>query len=166
MSEAIRERLCDAAEARLRTGGYNAVSFRHLADDVGIKSASVHYHFPTKADLGQAVAERYAVRFLERLDTAVATGDPVIAVLVSLFRQALVDDGKMCLCGVIAAESGGLPPAVSAEAAQFLAALMERVDAEHPGQGAAVVARLEGAMLLAHVSGDVTLYDRAVAGLA
>ena len=56
--------LLNAAERRVRRSGYNAVSFRDLADDVGIKSASVHYHFPQKADLGVALVERYARRVL------------------------------------------------------------------------------------------------------
>ena len=32
----------------MRRGGFHGFSFRDLAADVGIKSASVHYHFPIK----------------------------------------------------------------------------------------------------------------------
>ena len=54
-----------AADPQRRPGltvqahGYSGLNFRHLAEVVGIKSASIHYHFPTKADLGAAVAKRY-----------------------------------------------------------------------------------------------------------
>jgi AcrR family transcriptional regulator len=46
-------------------GGYDGFSFRELAADVGVKSASVHHHFPTKAILGAGVARRYTDRFTE-----------------------------------------------------------------------------------------------------
>lgn len=48
-----------AARATVQSHGYNALSFRELAKEVGIKSAIVHYHFPTKGDLGAALARRY-----------------------------------------------------------------------------------------------------------
>jgi TetR/AcrR family transcriptional regulator, transcriptional repressor for nem operon len=53
------DQLLDATERRMRAGGYHAVSFRDVAADVGIRSASVHHHFPQKADLGTALVRRY-----------------------------------------------------------------------------------------------------------
>ncbi|WP_254065657.1 TetR family transcriptional regulator [Acidisoma sp. L85] len=35
------------------------MNFRDLAAQVGIKAASIYHHFPSKADLGAAVARRY-----------------------------------------------------------------------------------------------------------
>jgi AcrR family transcriptional regulator len=52
----MREAVMTAAKATVQSHGYNALSFRELAKEVGIKSASVHYHFPTKGDLGAALA--------------------------------------------------------------------------------------------------------------
>ena len=46
-----------AARAMVQARGYNSLSFRELAKEIGIKSASVHYYFPTKGDLGAALAE-------------------------------------------------------------------------------------------------------------
>ena len=62
-----REEILDVAEAMIRTRGYNAFSTRDVADAVGIKAASVHYYFPTKADIGAAVTERYTARFINEL---------------------------------------------------------------------------------------------------
>jgi TetR/AcrR family transcriptional repressor of nem operon len=59
-----------AAERRMRESGFHGFSFRDIAADVGIKSASVHHHFPTKEHLGAAVAKAYTERLMERL------GDP------------------------------------------------------------------------------------------
>ena len=61
------EQILDAAEKMARIGGYHGFSFREIAKDVGIKAASVHYHFPGKQDLGAAIAKRYTERFLESL---------------------------------------------------------------------------------------------------
>jgi TetR/AcrR family transcriptional repressor of nem operon len=58
----MRNAILDAAEARIRRGGYSGFSFREIAVDVGVKSSSVHYHFPTKEMLAAAVARRYTDR--------------------------------------------------------------------------------------------------------
>jgi TetR/AcrR family transcriptional repressor of nem operon len=54
-----RETIMTLARATAQAHGYNGLSFRELAKAVGVKSASVHYHFPTKGDLGAALARRY-----------------------------------------------------------------------------------------------------------
>ena len=54
----MRERILSAAEKRVRAVGFNAVSFRDLANDVGVKSSSVHYHLPRKQDLGEQLGKR------------------------------------------------------------------------------------------------------------
>ena len=63
------ERLMGLAEAHIRDAGYGGFSFRDLAAELGIKSASVHHHFPTKATMAAAVARRYGDRFLEAVAT-------------------------------------------------------------------------------------------------
>ena len=117
-----RDEILDVAEAMIRDGGFNAFSTRDVADAVGIKSASVHYHFPTKADMGVAVIERYTERFLKRL------GDPgrfkgevreIVALYVNSFRETLIRDDKLCLCAVLGAEIGGLPLEVSGHTRVF-----------------------------------------------
>ncbi|MFT5578547.1 MAG: TetR/AcrR family transcriptional repressor of nem operon, partial [Paraglaciecola psychrophila] len=70
MNLSTKEELLKVAQLKVRSGGYNSFSFRELAAEVGIKSASVHYHFPTKSDLGAAVAHQYTDEFLKAL------GDP------------------------------------------------------------------------------------------
>ena len=55
----VNTAILDAAEARMRLGGFNGFSFRGIAADVGVKSSSVHYHFPTKETLAAAVIHRY-----------------------------------------------------------------------------------------------------------
>ena len=103
------DEILDAAEKMARTGGYNGFSFREIAKEVGIKAASVHYHFPGKADLGVAIAKRYTDRFLENLgapDDLTAAPEALLRRYVDAYRKSLVDDGLMCLCGLLGAEIG------------------------------------------------------------
>ena len=58
MTGSTVDRIRDVAESQVRSGGYHAFSFREISKQIGIKSASVHYHFPTRSDLGVAVARR------------------------------------------------------------------------------------------------------------
>src|SRR5262245_20346776 len=107
-----REEILDVAEAMIRTAGFNGFSTREVAEAVGIKAASVHYHFPSKADMGIAVTGRYTDRFLEALGNPDRfKGHPrqAVKLYVDSFRQALIRDRSLCLCAVLGAEIGGLP---------------------------------------------------------
>ena len=59
MNENAREAILAAAKAAAQLHGYSGINFRSIADQVGIKNASIYYHFPSKAGLAAAVAERY-----------------------------------------------------------------------------------------------------------
>lgn len=160
--------LLDAAEARIRDVGYNAFSFRDLAADVGIKSASVHHHFPTKGALAAAVARRYADRFIDAVN-ADPSGD-AIDIYRRIHRASLERDGRMCLCGVLAAETGGIPAEVSNQARQFFQRCVDDLAARIGGPDARAramrtMASLEGAMLLARAFGDISAFDEATAAL-
>jgi TetR/AcrR family transcriptional repressor of nem operon len=168
--------ILDSAERRARRRGYNGFSFRDLAADVGIKSASVHYHFPTKADLGAAVAQRYTERFLAALGDPNAPEVAPRALLeryVAAFRRALVRDRQMCLCGLLGAEVESLPPEVAAEVRDFfernvvwLAAVLSRRDGGALGKEAAearaltILALLEGALVVARTLKRDVVFDQ------
>ena len=165
------ERIMDVAEAGMRTGGYNSVSYRDIAAEIGIKSASVHYHFPQKQDLGVAVVRRYKERFVLTL------GDPKAPslswqdkqdLLVRQFRAALVDDEMICLCGLLGAEAPGLPAVIVAEVSQFFQFLIDwltevKSQSDNPEQAAPkatmMISALEGALILASGTGDRSKFE-------
>ncbi|OQW54041.1 MAG: hypothetical protein A4S14_00940 [Proteobacteria bacterium SG_bin9] len=164
------EDILNATERRVREAGYNGFSFRDIAGDVGITSASVHHHFPTKAALGAAVARRYTDRFLSHVEGT--KDDRIVAAWREAFRRSLREDGRMCLCGVLGAEAGALPPEVIVEAKRFFEQGVERLGAADGGSGKAardrglrILATLEGAMLIARALGDPAAFDRATADL-
>lgn len=166
------EAIMDAAERRIRALGYNGFSFRDLAADVGIKSASVHHHFATKPALAAAVARRYCDRFDAAVAQERAAGASCATAWRNVFRRSLREDGRMCLCGVLGAEAGGLPPEVVAEARRFFTRGVDSLAAASglggtPGRraGLQVLATLEGAMLLARALGDDDAFDQAAAHL-
>lgn len=159
--------IMDAAERRIRQAGYNGFSFREIAADVGVKSASVHYHFPTKEALAAAVARRYSERFADAVDQQVSAGHGLVEAWRRVFRRALLEDGAICLCGALGAESRGLPPEVAGEARRFFQLGLEKLAAGGIARDKAiqVLALLEGAMLTAHVLGDAGAFDQATAAL-
>ena len=169
---ATAEQILDAAETRIKLTGYNAVSFRELADAVSVKSASVHYHFPAKADLGVALVKRYHERFFEALaaNTASATPRQKLRAFAGLYRDALNKNGAICLCGMLGAESGGLPRPVvravrgffEANIAWIGAVLKAGAFSDAPRDDATlIVASLQGALMLAASLDDLSVYDRA-----
>ncbi|MEM5497683.1 TetR/AcrR family transcriptional regulator [Paraglaciecola mesophila] len=174
-----KQLLLKAAEAKVRTGGYNNFSFRELADEIGIKSSSVHYHFPTKADLGAELARQYTDNFLTNLgapEALIAEGKKPIEVYLQQFQCALTEDKKMCLCGLLGAETDALPEKVKAQTQRFfeqninwLTQAYQQVDGISEqaanGQAIATLSLLEGAMLVSKAMNDTTIFATASAGL-
>lgn len=165
------QRLMDLAEDHIRNAGYSGFSFRDLALEIGIKNASVHHHFPTKTVLAAAVARRYTDRFLTFVaDQADSSERDVISIYRSAFRDAFARDGRMCLGGVLGAETGGLPIEVAEEIRDFFHRLTDDLSKRIGGRGSKkhalqVLATLEGAMLMARATGDISAFDQATAAL-
>src|SRR5437868_14763576 len=61
------ERILDIAQRLVQTRGFNNFSYADIAGELGITKASLHYHFPGKAELGHALVVRYGERFFEAL---------------------------------------------------------------------------------------------------
>ena len=51
----------------MQTCGFNGFSYADIAAELGITKASLHYHFQSKAELGDALIARYARRFADAL---------------------------------------------------------------------------------------------------
>ncbi|MEM6476630.1 MAG: TetR/AcrR family transcriptional regulator [Pseudomonadota bacterium] len=166
-----RTAILDAAETRARTGGYNGFSFRDLAEDVGIKSASVHYHFPTKEALGAALTERYTMRAIESLgDPAGLNELEAFDRVAALFVHANEVEDLMCLCGLFGAETAGLPEPLVAEVKAYFEALTSWLSDALQGQNSVlhaemIVATLEGALIMSRTSADKDLLRRLQARL-
>jgi TetR/AcrR family transcriptional repressor of nem operon len=167
----------NAARGMVQARGYNALSFRELAKEVGVKSASIHYHFPTKGDLGAALARRYAddaVEYFDGLLAAASDQKTCIRNYTDVFRAALLNDNRMCLCGIMAAEHDDLPAEVRAEVDRFTEVnvrwLVKVLSSGKAGaatkavqkRALAIFAAMEGAQLVARGRGDVAVFDETI----
>jgi TetR/AcrR family transcriptional regulator, transcriptional repressor for nem operon len=173
MSSNSREAILASARRTAQAHGYSGLNFRDLADEVGIKAASIHYHFPSKADLGAAVAKRYWEDTADSLESMLAEiADPARCLhqYPNIFRKALENGNRMCLCSFMAAEHDDLPEAVKKEVQTFAdvnVAWLSRVlsaatvvGAEEGEQRArAIFAAVAGAQLIARSRSDISLYD-------
>ncbi|MGB0504947.1 MAG: TetR/AcrR family transcriptional regulator [Pikeienuella sp.] len=161
MSANTVDRLMDVAEAAIRQRGFHAVSFRDLAAELGVKSASVHYHFRTKEDLGVALVERYGKEITAALNAW--EGDAATGFFM-VHKQAMDDDGRLCLCAMLGAESCGLPDGVARAVRAYyernLNWLIEKLGDK--ARASQVFAAAQGAMILALTLDDHQLFDQAM----
>jgi TetR/AcrR family transcriptional regulator, transcriptional repressor for nem operon len=155
--------MMDAAERRMRAGGFNGFSFREIAADVGVKSSSVHYHFPTKEKLAAAVVHRYTDDVAEQIDRESARNADPIKVWTRAFRGSLSSDKRMCPCAVLGAAALDLPAEVAEEVKRFFRMCLDKlVDAGLSKNNAAeFLSTITGALVVANALGDASAYDRA-----
>ncbi len=169
-TSSMRERILGAAEKRMRALGFNAVSFRDLANDVGVKSSSVHYHFPQKEDLGAQLVQRYTERFQARLDEIdIEKVGPMGALeaFIGLYAEALVVGESVCLCAILGAEANSLPGRINTGIQGFfqlntewLGEIVKRVpSSEMLMTPIEIVSALEGAMIVSSAMNSREAFD-------
>src|SRR6202022_2633929 len=119
--------IMDAAERRMRIGGFNGFSFREIAADVGVKSSSGPYHFPTKEKLAAAVIHRYTDEVAELIDQELAADSDPVKVWTRAFRGTLHSEERMCPCTVLGAGALGFAPEVAAEVKRFFKMCLDKL---------------------------------------
>jgi TetR/AcrR family transcriptional repressor of nem operon len=173
-----RTRILDVAEKLVQSRGFNGFSYADIAAELGVSTASLHYHFAGKADLGRALIVRYTDRFNEGLASIDARFPDTRARLeayVSIYTDLLVK-GRFCLCGMLAAEYETLPAPMRDAVVEFfdrneawLTSLLE-LEVEQGNThltGSAkdlarmLVSGLEGAMLVTRPYGNVERFKAA-----
>lgn len=173
MNSSNREAILTAARRAAQAHGYSGLNFRDLGETVGIKSSSIHYHFPSKADLGAAVARRYWEDTAAALEAIlVETADPLRCLhqYPDIFRKSLESDNRLCLGSFLGAEFDDLPEEVKKEVQSFAdvnVAWLSKVlstsslvsDGENESRARAIYAAVAGAQLMARSRSDIALYD-------
>jgi TetR/AcrR family transcriptional regulator, transcriptional repressor for nem operon len=161
-----REQLLRSATDTVRRGGSAALNFRDLGRSVGVKSATVHYYFPTKSHLLTEIASQYKEAFIAALDEGISQSASLrqdLLALVDLFAGAQ-GESLSCLCGMLATEAELLEAEVKTAVNQFFAALQAWVVRQAKQRGVAtpgglsplmfarlIVSLLEGALLLSRL---------------
>jgi TetR/AcrR family transcriptional repressor of nem operon len=167
------DRILVAATKMAQAHGYGGLSIRDLAQDVGIKAASIYYHFPSKAELAAAVARRYWEESAAALEALSAESiDPLVSLrrYPETFRKSLESENRMCLSSFMAAEFDDLPDVVKKEVQAFadvnvawlkdvLAAVKVVPAKQRHGRACAIYAAVAGAQLMARGRADIALFD-------
>jgi TetR/AcrR family transcriptional repressor of nem operon len=170
------ERILDIAERLVQTRGFNSFSYADIATELGITTASLHYHFPGKAELGQALVVRYAERFnqaLEQIARELPDARRKLNAYAELYADVLRGQ-RMCMCGILAAEYDTLPEPMRTAVVRFfddnqrwLAEIVTEGEADDtltlsasPDETAhSILSTLEGAMLVARPYGDIDRFN-------
>lgn len=175
-----KKALLDSAERAARTLGFNGFSYSDLAEDVGIRKASIHHHFPSKAALSIALMERYYVD----LESACAeieldhdTGSARLSALINRYYGALNDGQSLCLCVSFSTSTESLPNEVISEMSRFRSMMLDWLTAvfalgKEDGtiqnvaapvlEASATLPMLEGAQLAARTEKNPRLFESAM----
>jgi TetR/AcrR family transcriptional repressor of nem operon len=173
MSTNAREDILAAAKLVAQAHGYAGLNFRDLAEQVGIKAASIYYYFPSKADLATAVAKRYWEDDAAYLESLLQNSPKPLDALrryPETFRWALENENRICFCSFMSAQFDDLPDAVKTEVQVFadiniawlkktLIAAKAAPPREAEKRARAIYAGIVGAQLVARSRADITLYD-------
>jgi TetR/AcrR family transcriptional repressor of nem operon len=181
------ERILDSAEHLVQSRGFNGFSYADIARELGITTASLHYHFPGKAELGRALIDRYTERFnaaLAEIDGRVPDARAKLEAYADLYAQVLRGQ-RMCMCGILAAEFQTLPQRMRSSVIRFFddnLRWLARVltDGQRSGSlkptgsvdevAQSILGTLEGAMLVARPYSDLNRFNQTaqhlIAGLS
>lgn len=175
--------LLQSAERAVRQRGYQGFSYADLAREIGIRKASIHHHFPTKAGLGLALIERYNAAFFEQLENikdGEATAAEQLRAYLRLYRDALDNGEQVCLCVSLSAGRAHLSEEIldqldrfHSDSLQWLEQLYKRAQtdgsiplhASPEAEASATLALVEGAQLLARASKDIAQFDQSTRAL-
>jgi TetR/AcrR family transcriptional repressor of nem operon len=177
-----RSRILDVGERLVQVRGFNGFSYADVAAELSVTKASLHYHFPSKAELGEALIIRYAERFAQALaaiDANITLAPAKLDAYASLYAEVLRQE-RMCLCGMLAAEYQTLPNPIRNAVVAFLndneawlALVLEhgrkdgslRFSNTAADTARSIVSGLEGAMLVARPYGAVDRFETTAAQL-
>lgn len=173
--------LLNSAEHAARTLGFDGFSYADLAEEVGIRKASIHHHFPSKAKLSVALMQRYREKFqtvCAEIDAGFDTGGAQLAELIGQYKAGSDDGKRLCLCTSFSASRDSLPPDVIHQISLFRTMVIDwmtgafergRTDGSISGvtdpalEATATLSLLEGAQLAARAEENPALFDNAIA---
>ncbi|WP_330212753.1 TetR/AcrR family transcriptional regulator [Pseudomonas sp. Z18(2022)] len=175
MSEQLSPKAAEiVAHARLllAAGGYNSFSYADISQRVGISKASIHHHFPSKAELVRNVVIRYREEAREGMaHLAQQLGDPLaeINAYVDYWSSCILDGtSSFCICAMLAAELPMIPSEIADEVrghfedlTTWLTSVIQKgqatrqfhVAGEPAVEAMALMATVHGAMLAARAFG-------------
>src|SRR5512141_688789 len=114
-SKNTKRMIMDLTESFLQDKGFNGFSYAHIAAELGVKNAAIHYHFPSKEALVSEVIQRYRDRFKLWINNSRVkdlTPQEKLDWFFSIYTNTRADNGKVCLAGSLETEFNSLPDSV------------------------------------------------------
>jgi len=176
----MRAQILASAQRLVQQRGFNGFSYADVAEEVGIRKASLHHYFPGKADLGKALIETYTAQLeseLLRIGESSMKADRKLRAYAAIYRGSL-EAGRMCLGGMLASDWLTLDASMLPTLKRFFVRNTEwltRILAQGKSQkqlafgGAAadqahvILSTLQGALLIARATGDHKAFDQTTA---
>lgn len=163
-SENGRQRILESARGLLLSRGYSGFSYADISEEVGMRKASIHYHFPSKEDLGAAFVEQYHAETLAmmRAADALSPRERIEAYLRSV-EQILKFSDRICASGILEAEYNVLPESVQRRVKKMVADVQKWLAHALAEARAAGAAEFEGkpedqaALLMASTQGALQM---------
>lgn len=175
---ATAEEILRQTRPLILSGGYDGFSYADISNVVGIRKASIHHHFPTKADLVRVLVARYrqeALDGLRAMDGAIADPAEKLRAYTGYWQDCIESGAEpFCVCALLASQIPALPEEVAAEVrahfralAQWLAGVLAegvkqgRLRLAHAPEVEAevFVSSVHGAMLSARAHGNATVFE-------
>ncbi|MCF6408062.1 TetR/AcrR family transcriptional regulator [Chitinophaga filiformis] len=164
-----KERIVSLADQLIKTRGYNAFSYKDISDPLEIKNAAIHYHFPTKTDLGMAVLDLELQHFMA--GTAKVAAQPEDKQLKFLFDTfgKKHKEGLVCLMGSLSPDYDTLPSPLQEKITDLSGAILKwtsgclekgrekglfRFEGEAYDRALLVITNLLASLLLSRVMGN------------
>jgi TetR/AcrR family transcriptional repressor of nem operon len=169
--------ILNLAESYLQDKGFNGFSYAHIAGELGVKNAAIHYHFPSKEELGIAVIKRYRERFklwVNNSRVKELSHEGKLDWFFGIYTNMRADKGKVCLVGSMEAEFNSIPDTLQTEVqalhkemlAWLKSTLTEGRDAgafrfngEPANKAALIMSTLQGGLQMARALGTKKFHD-------
>ena len=181
MELSTSEKILDVAQSLVVVGGYNGFSYADISNAIGIRKASIHHHFPTKAALVAVLVERYVGRAKDGLNSLrnnVADPANQLEAYLDYWQKCVLDASQsFCVCAMLASEMQMLPDEVAGLVRRHFQNLMEwlasvlsdgekqgsfRLDASPEQEAQIMMAIVHGALLSARAAGQPRIFSSIV----
>lgn len=175
--ENSKRTILNLAESLLQDKGFNGFSYAHIAAELGVKNAAIHYHFPSKEDLGRAVIQRYRDRFklwINNVRVKDLSPQEKLDWFFGIYTDMRSDKGKVCLVGSMEAEFNSIPEGLQAEVEGLHKELLKWLEAtlsegreagvfkfngESANKAALILSSVQGALQMARALGTKKFRD-------
>ena len=172
-----RDLILNSAQSLAQSRGFNAFSYADIAEELGVRKASIHYHFPSKQDLEAELLQRYRSEFMSALnsiESSIAGSVERLQSYAELYAATL-NNNRICLAGMMASDVSSLPDPVTSSLRSFF---KEQTDwlfkvmntgkslgelnfaGSASAQASAFLAALQGGLLVANAMGDEAAFKR------